>query len=83
LECVVECVCGKCDKYKTLETRIKICRTKMVRNQLLIIFSTIRFPMGFHKGSKEFQTWLSYVCFFTTLKIDYRNVIFHMIVHGV
>ncbi len=87
LEYVVECVCGKCDKYKTLETRIKLCRiklcrTKMVWNHLLIVFCIIRFPMGFHKGSKEFQTWLSYVCFLTTLKIDHRNVIFHMIVQG-
>jgi hypothetical protein len=82
LEYVVECVCGKCDKYKTLETRIKLCKTKMVWNHLLIVFCIIRFPMGFHKGSKEFQTWLSYVCFLTTLKIDHRNVIFHMIVQG-
>jgi len=55
----------------------------MLWNHLLIVFCIIRFPMGFRKGSKEFQIWLSYVCFLTTLKIDYRDVIFNMIVHGV
>jgi len=63
LEYVVECVCGKCDKHKTLETRIKLCRTKMVWNQLLIVFCIIRFPMGFHKGSKEFQN-MAFLCVF-------------------